>query len=204
MKVKFSIEKKIVDNFPNTAIGYVVAAFDNRGDHPMVESMKHTLQDSLRRQGLVDEKSLDHNAEIIAWREAYKSFGVKPKSYRSSVEALARRVVKGQNIWKISKVVDAYNVQSVESLFPMGGYDLDKIQGEITLRYGRSGDKFLPLGQTEAIEVNDKQVIYSDSNDERVICWLWNHKDSESTCISENTQKAIFFIDSITNTEKKS
>lgn len=202
MKLKFSIDERVVINFPKTAIGYVVAAFNNKGDSSLVEAMKQTLSISLQQSGIVDEKSLNANSEISSWQNAFKSFGVKPKSHRSSVEALVRRVIKGQNIWKISKIVDAYNVQSVESLFPMGGYDLDKIQGDITLRYGKAGEAFLPLGQTEVVPVTPQQVVYTyghpDSDDEKVICWLWNYKDSESTCISSDTKKAIFFIDSIT------
>ncbi len=76
----------------------------------------------------------------------------------------------------------------------MGGYDLKKITGEIRIRFAKESEPFLALGERQAIQAQTNQVVYSD--DERLICWLWNHKDSAATCIDENSEYVIFFIDS--------
>ena len=44
--------------------------------------------------------------EVAAWRAAYKGFGIKRTSYRSSVERLIKRVVAGQPLPSINALVD--------------------------------------------------------------------------------------------------
>lgn len=53
--------------------------------------------------------------------------GVKPNKYKSAVEALTKRVLKGQNIWNISSVVDGYNCVSVRQGLDMLSEHLNKI-----------------------------------------------------------------------------
>lgn len=77
----------------------------------------------------------------------------------------------------------------------MGGYDLKKVSGDINIRFANEGETFQALGQRDAIQAKSNHVIYAD--DARIICWLWNHKDSAATCIDESTNEVIFFIDSI-------
>src|SRR5579871_5202020 len=52
---------------------------------------------------------------VAAWRSAYKGFGVKRTSYRSSVERLIKRVLAGQPLPEINALVDLYNMASLES-----------------------------------------------------------------------------------------
>jgi lysyl-tRNA synthetase class 2 len=76
----------------------------------------------------------------------------------------------------------------------MGGYDLSKISGNIKIRYANQGEPFLGLGERTSIQAASNHVIYSD--DKRIICWLWNHKDSAETCINTDSKTVLFFIDS--------
>jgi DNA/RNA-binding domain of Phe-tRNA-synthetase-like protein len=54
-------------------------------------------------------------SEIPGLREArqlYKSFNMDPSRHRPSSEALLRRVLKGQDLYRINNVVDACNLSS--------------------------------------------------------------------------------------------
>lgn len=75
-------------------------------------------------------------------RALYKSFGVDPSRHRPSSEALLRRVLKGQSLYRISNAVDACNLNSLRALLPVGMYDLDRIEGDIVLRTGREGEEY--------------------------------------------------------------
>ena len=77
-----------------------------------------------------------------ATREAYKALGKKPGRYRPSAEALIRRVVSGKGLYQINNVVDFLNYISVTSHFSIGGYDLEKIQGDITLGIGKENEPY--------------------------------------------------------------
>ena len=57
---------------------------------------------------------------------AYKGFGVKRTSYRSSVERLIKRVLAGQPLPEINALVDLYNMVSLTSGLCLGCDDLDK------------------------------------------------------------------------------
>ena len=140
------------------------------------------------RCGLLDQ------TDIAGWRQIYReAFGVKPSQFRSSVEALVRRVLKGKGVWQVSSIVDLYNCSSVRHLLPMGAYDVTKIEGDVALRYGQAGEVFLPLGSNEEVAVEQRHVVYAD--DEKVLCWLWNYRDSRLSALDLESREALFFID---------
>jgi DNA/RNA-binding domain of Phe-tRNA-synthetase-like protein len=51
--------------------------------------------------------------QVAAWRSAYKRFGVKRTSYRSSAERLIKRVLTGAPLPQINALVDLYNMVSL-------------------------------------------------------------------------------------------
>src|SRR5579862_5801891 len=192
--MRISIEKAILDHYPETAIGYLVATVNVQKSDPFVETLKSQLGQFLKDQGL-DPTQFTIHPSISVWREIYEQdFHVKAKTYRSSLEALVRRILTDKPIWNIWNIVDLYNCCSVLSLLPMGGYDLDKVSGDIQIRYAKEGETFLGLGERRPVVTQPDQVVYTDAD--RVICWLWNHKDAEETCITEETKRVLFFIDS--------
>ena len=72
------------------------------------------------RAALAGTNVTDH-PHIHCWREAYRSFGAKPKKYLSSIENLVRRTLEGEPIRPILPLVDIYNAVSLEHLLPVGG-----------------------------------------------------------------------------------
>lgn len=185
----FRIDPAVIAAFPATTIGVLVASFDNSTDKPLVDQLKRNLVTLAAQQGITK----DH-ANIKAWREVYATFGVNPKEYRSSVEALVRRTVDNKGLWRISPVVDLYNCISVMSVMPMGGYDIEKLKGrDLTVRYGRVGETMLPLGKTEPVAVLPAHIVWAAGDE--LVCWLWNYKDAAVTSIDAQTKRAVFFFD---------
>jgi DNA/RNA-binding domain of Phe-tRNA-synthetase-like protein len=111
---------------------------------------------------------------------------------------LAKRALKG-NPAHVNPVVDAYNAVSLRYLVPMGALDLDKIHGDIVLRYGQSGETAELLGMDKPVDVTPSQVVYADQ--ERILTWLWNHRDAAATAVSEDSKQAVFFADSLLGPE---
>ena len=75
-------------------------------------------------------------------RAMYKRVGIDPTKNRPSSEALLRRLRRGDPFPRINGVVDVINWTSVETQMSFGVYDLDKIQGDVTLRLGREGEEY--------------------------------------------------------------
>jgi lysyl-tRNA synthetase class 2 len=192
--MQIRIENDVLERYPEAEIGYLVARVSVKKSDPYVEGLKQGLAKSVQERGINATNFVVH-PHLAIWRTIYEEdFQVNPKTFRSSVEALLRRVVTGKEMWSISNVVDLYNCCSILSLMPMGGYDLNKVSRDITIRYAKEGETFQGLGIRLPIETNPEHIVYAD--DKRLICWLWNHKDAEETCIDENTEYVIFFIDS--------
>lgn len=194
--MKISIDKEILNEFPDAAIGYLAAEIEVRDSDPYVESVKNTLQRKMNEIGISADTMMNH-PDVRRWRDVFGKMGVKPSKYRSSLEALLRRLFKDE-MWNVSNVVDLYNCVSVLNLLPMGAHDLAKLKGGLTLRRGRAGEKFHPLGGDE-IEVDPRNILYAD--EEKVTCWLWNHRDAREACVTGETKQAVFMIDHAFDTE---
>lgn len=175
-------------------IGYLVARVAVKKSDLFVEGLKQSLGKHLHDLGINATNFVAHPS-IALWRKIYEEdFQVNPKTYRSSIEALLRRVVTGKGVWNICSIVDLYNCCSIISFLPMGGYDLKKISGDICIRYAKKDEPFVGLGECEPIAAKSQHVVYAD--DDRILCWLWNHKDSAKTCIDQDSEHVLFFIDS--------
>jgi DNA/RNA-binding domain of Phe-tRNA-synthetase-like protein len=85
--------------------------------------------------------------QIAAMRSAYKALGKDPSRYRGSAEALLRRVLSGKGLYQINSVVDINNLASLESLNPVGTYDMEKITLPIELRIGAAGESYKGIGK---------------------------------------------------------
>lgn len=83
-----------------------------------------------------DISQVNKRPEIAATRAAYKALGKDPNRYRPSSEALTRRCLRGLELYRINAAVDIINLISLRSGHSIGGFDIDKIQGD-TLRLGR-------------------------------------------------------------------
>lgn len=72
-------------------------------------------------------------------RALYKGLGLDPTKTRPSNEALLRRVLKGEALYRVSTLVDALNLCSLREQLPFGLYDLDQVQPPVELQLGGPG-----------------------------------------------------------------
>ncbi len=86
---------------------------------------------------------------ISASRLAYKACGKDPARYRLSAEALLRRVINRNEIYQINNVVDLLNLVSISTGFSIGGYDADKIEGDIIYGIGEPNEPYTGIGRGE-------------------------------------------------------
>ncbi len=94
--MRISLEDKLLEKYPNTAIGYLTAKVCIRKKDAYVESLKSELRERLVQNGINSTNFAVH-PDIAIWRHIYEEdFKVKAKTYRSSIEALLRRVVTGK------------------------------------------------------------------------------------------------------------
>lgn len=86
---------------------------------------------------------------ISASRKAYKACGKDPARYRLSAEALLRRVVNRNELYQINNVVDLLNLVSIFTGFSIGGYDVEKIKGNVEFGIGNADEFYVGIGRGE-------------------------------------------------------
>lgn len=92
--------------------------------------------------------SIKEMPAIQATRQAYKKCGKDPSRYRPSSEALCRRILRGIPLYQIDTLVDLINLASINSGHSIGGFDVDKIQGEhLVLGIGRADEPYEGIGR---------------------------------------------------------
>jgi DNA/RNA-binding domain of Phe-tRNA-synthetase-like protein len=75
-------------------------------------------------------------------RTLYKAVGIDPTKTRPSNEALLRRALKGEALYRINTLVDALNLVSLRSQLPFGLYDLERLRPPVVLRRGRPEEAY--------------------------------------------------------------
>jgi DNA/RNA-binding domain of Phe-tRNA-synthetase-like protein len=143
-----------------------------------------------------DAKPATH-PHIAAWRETFSGFGAKPSKYPCSVEALLGRVLKGQDLPAINRVVDLYNAVSIRHVLPVGGEDLDQLTSDSTLRFADGTEPFSLISGGEAVVEfpESGEVVWADSSG--VTCRRWNWRQCRRTQLTEATRNAYFVLDSV-------
>jgi DNA/RNA-binding domain of Phe-tRNA-synthetase-like protein len=75
-------------------------------------------------------------------RGLYKALGIDPTKTRPSNEALMRRALKGEALYRVNTLVDALNLASLRLQLPFGLYDLARVEPPVTLRRGGPGESY--------------------------------------------------------------
>jgi DNA/RNA-binding domain of Phe-tRNA-synthetase-like protein len=75
-------------------------------------------------------------------RTLYKALGIDPTKTRPSNEALLRRALKGESLYRINTLVDALNLASLREQLPFGLYDRDRVKPPLELRLGKAGEAY--------------------------------------------------------------
>lgn len=134
-------------------------------------------------------EEINKRPQILATRKVYKALGKDPNRYRPSAEALCRRIVRGIDIYRVSTLVDVINLVSIRSGISIGGFDMDKIEGElIRLTVGLANDEFEAIGRG-SLNV-EGLPLYRDN-----IGGIGTPtSDNERTKISENTTRLLLIF----------
>ena len=192
--MKLKIDTKIFEKFPELKIGVVTANnIDNRGVSDEIMQLIREKEKEIREN--YDTETLSQHPKIHSWREAYSSFGAKPKRYKSSVESLYRMILKGLDLRHINKIVDLFNYISIKHTMPAGGDDMEKVDGDVTLRFAVGDEPFTALNSQERETAKEGEVVYADSKE--VLCRRWNWRECDKTKMTEDTKDVILVVEAL-------
>lgn len=175
--------------FPDAAIAVLAVEGVDEAAHLSPEQAAEVAQ--LLREanaaalGHLDEGvALSQNRPVAVWREAYQKFPTK-KGARCSIEALLKRVAKGEPVGAIAPTVDITNAISLKYALPIGVENLDAFDGDLHLGVMEGGEEFLPIGATEPDPPRPGELAYYDGSG--VVCRCWNWRDGQRTQVTGAT-----------------
>ncbi len=185
----------VVEAFGGMRIVAITASgIDNRSAWPEVTARLDDLERAVG-DGRWTPLGDDHPA-IASWHAAYRHFGTNPRRQRPSVDALTRRLARTGHLPRISPAVDSYNLVSVTHAVPAGAFDLDRVEGHITIRFAEDDDRFVPLGEPDEVEQpHPGEVVYVD--DAGVLTRHWNHRDADRTKVTPASRRVLFVLETV-------
>lgn len=188
------VSEKIFENNPGLAIGIIrLENIDNSGDHPEIRDLLRRAEKGLRND--FESEGINNHPHILAWRDAHKKFGNNPKRYAPSVWAVTKRVAKGGELPSINSLVDLYNYICLKYIVPVGGEDLDRCKGEISLAYADGDEKFIEIGGEENNPPEKGEIVYKD--EAGVLCRKFNWREADRTKLTKETKNAIIVIETL-------
>lgn len=144
--MEITFDDVIVKAAPGLRVVKIEAEVSNSPTLPALRDEMEQLMEEIQQKYELGD--INKRPGIAATRAAYKALGKDPNRYRPSCDAMCRRIVKGMGLYYIDNLVDLINILSVKSGYSIGGFDMDKIDGErLTLGAGREGEPFEGIGR---------------------------------------------------------
>lgn len=192
--MKFKIDSAVLEKFSGLNIGLVVAkGIDNKGtEDEIIKSIREKEKETREN---FNTETLSQNPKINSWRKAYSSFGAKPKKYNCSVENLYRMILSGIELKHINKIVDIYNYISIKYMVPIGGDNIDKVDGDITLKFAQGNEPFVELNSQETKNPKSGEVVYVDNKE--VLCRRWNWRECDKSKMTEETKNVALVVEGL-------
>jgi DNA/RNA-binding domain of Phe-tRNA-synthetase-like protein len=190
--MRFKVCNEVFEKLPDLYFGVLVGYHINNNQNiPEIYALMKNEMSKVENN--LKDINLKEYQEIMPYRDAFNQLDLNPNKFMSSVEAMLKRVSKGNVLPSINPVVDLVNYISLKYILPMGAHDLDVLEGEIAIRFSRKGDSFTPLGE-EGVEVLDNgELVYADAKRIRTRRWIW--RQSNIGKIDENSKNIFFPID---------
>jgi len=192
---KFIIKEPFWQLFPRAEISIILAkGVDNTASNARPEIAEGLKKANKEAEKFLTEDVFSENAVIKVWRQAYQLFKTK-KGARSSMEALLKRVERGNGVGAINPLVDIYNTVSLTFGLPCGGEDIDAFAGDMVLTKADGGEPFMALGDDACDNALPGEICYKDGAG--AVCRCWNWRDGQRTMLTERTVNAFLIIESV-------
>lgn len=147
--------------------------------------------------------------EVQAWRRAFTQLGFKPTQYRCASESLLRRYRKEGSLPPLHPLVDLCNVTSIAFAIPVAAFDIDRIEGDLRVRYAHGDETYLSFtGQAEHPEPGEVVL-----RRQRRPCprppvdppakprvRRWTHRQSRASAVSDTTTPALILTEALHDT----
>ena len=143
--MKIEIQETFCSAVPALRLGCLMLSVEvESSQEALITHIRAVLEEA---RGTIKLSEVSQLPSIQATKDAYRKFGKDPSRYRPSAESLTRRILQGKDPYLVNNVVDVLNLISIKYGFSIGGYDADRIDGNISLDTGLSGEPYSAIGR---------------------------------------------------------
>ena len=160
MSLELHIDPEVTRRLPDSTYGIITCRVANSATNEMLWEEILELTDAVRANYTLE--TVKEQPVIAATREAYKALGGDPNRYRPSADALLRRVVKGNDLYRISTLVDLINYISLKTGYSIGGFDMDQLRGAVRVGIGRKDEPYEGVGRG-TLNIEGLQVLRDEA-----------------------------------------
>lgn len=202
--MKFTLSKEILAKFPKASITVLVV--HNVDNTKAKDSTYQVLWNQIEQTAIELKPKPGQSIslglkEVSAWTDAFSRIGIDTKSLPSHA-ALLNRVENRKSIPSVNSLVNIYNKISIKYKLPLGGHDLDKLDGDITVGPNTNGHSFTEMHTDQQSEVPIDEIVYTDNQNVLTRKWVWHQGDKSKT--TEKTTSIFIPIDNLgQHTEKE-
>jgi len=181
-----SLHKSLVNALPETRLCCIQCDVQiHPGHDDLNREISNITKDIQTRYSVEDISQIPTIKET---KDAYRVLGKDPSRYRPSAEALTRRVVQGKGLYRINNVVDHLNLVSLQSGFSIGGYDQDKIAGNIQFGIGEKDEPYEAIGRG-SLNIENLPLFRDDQG-----AFGSPTSDSLRTMVTDQTNRFLMII----------
>lgn len=191
----FQYTPEITAAYPNLTGGLIVGSELRNGPTPdaLREAYRAEQAAVLARIGSMPLSELP---ALVAWRRAFRSFGVDPTKYRSASEALLRRLSKQGDIPAINTLVDIGNLISIRYAMPVAVFNRAAIEGTLSVHRAAGDEPYLTLHEGETDPPAPGEVAFTDTR-RHVFARRWCWRQSDEGAARLDTRDILVTIEAL-------
>jgi DNA/RNA-binding domain of Phe-tRNA-synthetase-like protein len=187
----FVYRNDLLTQFPEVVGGVLnVFALQNGPSPDALLELYRAEQERVKAKGIVPTEM----PSLVAWRSAFRRFGVNPTQYRSAAEALLRRLDKKGDIPSINTLVDIGNLVSIRYAMPVAMVDIRDLTSPITVHPAVGNETFVELDDQSSVHPEAVEVIFTDGGGV-VVARRWCWRQSAESAARDDTTNILVTVE---------
>ncbi len=144
----------------------------------------------------IEEDEILNGFDII-----HRNGGISNRKNISASKNLIKMLKLRNDLTKINKVVDIYNLISIDSKLCLGAHDTKNVSGDVTLKICDGSENFIPVGEDTPHKIKSGEYSYCDSQND-VLCRL-EVRQVEKTKVTNQTKNVFYIVEGNMNTSEE-
>jgi DNA/RNA-binding domain of Phe-tRNA-synthetase-like protein len=188
--MSLKIDSKLKTRFPalNVLTLHIEGVHVQKKDSEL-ENFKTEVMRQVRNDYSLD--SLKDHPTFRAYRDFFWSIKIDPTKIRPAAEALIRRILAGKTLPCINTLVDVYNLASIKSRIALATFDVDKLEGDLLMRFAEEGERFYGIGMEKPLILKGGEIVVSDK--EKLVA-VYPYRDADSTKVTKKTENVTVVV----------